>query len=386
LRLTQSKKRPKKLLKSKKGQVRGIDFALALLIFIIAFSQVIIVLSNLLIPSLVQMETYSQEQELNKIYSNVFGTQGLPVDWGTISTNDLTNYRIGLLENSENLDFTKINRLSTGISSYWSIDYIRAKTSLGLVRDFAIEIYSPITITINTVSIAFNTIIVKGTVTEYQTPIEGADVWIFSIDTGNNVATNYTQTHDISGEISFTSTLNVNVAGYYTIVAFAEVAEIYKDYTLVRYEREEAGLDYYPIDFDLSPFVRENSGSISCSADVSFDRTTLSDEADVAVVFPFSGFDVSFYTTNMQQVNNIEGQLYLAENVMIPSDGVAVVVVQEREGTTYRAGYMGVPMFLTEAHGGAFGPVSELSSTTYISTTKTLFIRNMLIKCQMWYW
>jgi hypothetical protein len=380
------KKRPKKFKRNKKGQVRGIDFALALLIFIIAFSQVIIVLSNLLIPSLVQMETYSQEQDLNKIYSNVFGTQGNPVDWGTISTNDLTNFRIGLLDNSENLDFTKINRLSTDISSYWFIEYIRVKTSLSLIRDFAIEIYSPITITINTVNIAFNTITVKGIVTEYQTPIEGADIWVSSIDTNSNVATNFTQTKDVSGDITFTSTLNVNVAGFYTIVAFAEVAEIYQDYTVLRYEREEAGLDYNQIDFDLYPFVKENTASTSSSVDVSFERNLLSDESTATVVFPFTDFDISSYSTSMQQINNLEGQIYLAENVMIPSDGVAVVVVHEREGTTYRAGYMGIPMFLTETHGGSFGPISELSGTTYISTTKTMFIRNMLIKCQMWYW
>jgi hypothetical protein len=74
----------KKFAKNRKGQVRGVDFALAMLIFIIAFSQIIIVLSNLLIPSLVQMDTYSKEQELDTLYSNIFYSQGHPADWGTI--------------------------------------------------------------------------------------------------------------------------------------------------------------------------------------------------------------------------------------------------------------------------------------------------------------
>ena len=99
-----------KLTRNRRGQVRGIDFALAMLIFIIAFSQIIIVLSNLLIPSLVQMETYSQEQELDTIYSNIFYSQGYPTNWGSIGNSYLSDFRAGLLGNQDSLDFTKINR------------------------------------------------------------------------------------------------------------------------------------------------------------------------------------------------------------------------------------------------------------------------------------
>ncbi|MHA1954184.1 MAG: hypothetical protein ACW96U_09600, partial [Candidatus Heimdallarchaeaceae archaeon] len=162
-----------KLTRNRKGQVRGVDFALAMLIFIIAFSQIIIVLSNLLIPSLVQMETYSKEQELDTIYSNIFYSQGYPTNWGSIGNSYLTDFRVGLLGNQESLDFTKINRLSSGIMDFWQIDYIRTKTSFALIQDFALEIYSPITISFNSVHIAFDKMTINGIVTEYQTPIDG---------------------------------------------------------------------------------------------------------------------------------------------------------------------------------------------------------------------
>ena len=100
----------KSILKRKKAQIRGVDFALALLIFVIAFSQVIIVLSNLLIPSLVQMQTYSQEQELNKLYSNIFFSEGTPSNWGTIATSSFSDFKLGTMGASGGLDFTKINR------------------------------------------------------------------------------------------------------------------------------------------------------------------------------------------------------------------------------------------------------------------------------------
>ena len=373
-----------KLTKNRRGQVRGVDFALAMLIFIVAFSQIIIVLSNLLIPSLVQMETYSEEQELDTLFSNIVYSQGYPTNWGTIGNTYLSDFRVGLLDNKGNLDFTKINRLSSGIMDFWKIDYIRSKTSFAVVKDFALEIYSPISITINSVSIVFDEITVNGTVMEYQTLVEDAEVWVFSIDASNNVVSNYTTTKDISGVVSFKSTLDVNVTTYYSIVAFAKVGEIYQDYTAVRMER--AGLDYFESDFVLKPFARENIVSKSSAIDISTYREVLSDEAHAFVLFPYNNFDITHTVTALTQVNNDEGSVYLAEDIPIPADGVAVVVVQEREGTTYRAGLIGIPMFLTEGLGGTYGPISQISGSSFISVTHTIMVRNVLVKCQMWYW
>lgn len=373
-----------KLTKNRRGQVRGVDFALAMLIFIVAFSQIIIVLSNLLIPSLVQMETYSQEQELDTLFSNFVYSQGYPADWGTIGNTYLSDFRIGLLNDQGNLDFSKVNRLTSGIMDFWEIDYIRAKTSFAIVKDFALEIYSPISININSVSLVFDEITVNGTVMEYQTLVEDAEVWVFSIDASNNVVSNYTTTKEISGVVSFKSTLNVNVTTYYSIVAFAQVGEIYQDYTAVRMER--AGLDYFETDFVLHPFARENTASKSSAIDISIYREILSDEAQAFVLFPYNNFDITHTTAALTQENNDEGSVYLAEDIPIPADGLAVVVVQEREGTTYRAGLIGIPMFLTEGLGGTYGPISQMSGSSFISVTHTIMVRNVLVKCQMWYW
>ncbi len=375
-----------KLTRNRRGQVRGVDFALAMLIFIVAFSQIIIVLSNLLIPSLVQMDTYSQEQDLDTLFSNIVYSQGHPADWGTIGNTYLSDFKVGILGDQGSLDFTKINRLSSGIMDFWKVDYIRSKTSFALIKDFALEIYSPISISINSVNIAFDKITVNGMVTEYQTPVDDAEIWVFSIDASNNVATNYTKTKDISGVISFKSTLNVNTTNYYSIVAFAQVGEIYQDYTVLRMEKEVSGLDYFQSDFVLSPFAKENTDLKTSAIDISTFRKPLSDEAQAFVLFPYNDFAITHRTTALAQVSNDEGQIYLAENVPVPSDGLAVVVVQEREGTDYRAGFIGIPMFLTENLGGTYGPISQMPSSSFISVTHTLMVRNVLVKCQMWYW
>ena len=373
------------LKKNKRAQIRGVDFALALLIFVIAFSQVIIVLSNLLIPSMVQLETYSQEQELNKLYSNIFLSTGNPSDWGQIGTSSLVDFRLGLLDYKETLDFTKINRLSSGISDYWYINYIRVKASYALTRDFAIGIYSPISIIIDDWGVAFDDITIYGEVTNHQTPIEGAEVWVFVINGNNEVYTNYTTTKVISDSISFKSTFEVNVTNFYSVVAFAQVGEIYQDYTTLNLESSD-GINYGEADFELTPYVRENTVSLHSSIDVSIPRTILSDEAAVFALFPTKNFDVSYYKLDMLKVGNDEGNVYLSENIPIPSEGLALILVHEREASTHRLGFMGVPMFLSSKNGGIYGPSSNLDTQGYISETHVLFLRSVLVKCQIWYW
>ncbi len=380
------KKRLKALLRNTKAQIRGVDFALALLIFVIAFSQVIIVLSNLLIPSLVQMETYSQEQELNKLYSNIFNSKGNPTNWGTISTDALLDFKLGLMGSNLELDFTKINRLTSDISDYWALNYLDVKVSYGLIRDFAVSIYSPISIEIESFTAAFGTITIEGVVKELLTPIENADIWVLSIDDNNNVATNYTTTQNFSGEIKFQAVINADETDHYTIVAFAQVGEIYQDYTTIRLAKESAGLEYEIVDFDSHPFAYENSVIQTSAIDLNVERDSLSDEATGIVVFPFSDLGVSYFRQSLLATTLNSETIYEGTGIPIPASGLAVLVVHDRADTTYTAGYIGLPMFQDEENGMIFAHSSFADQTSFISQTRTILMRNVLLKCQIWYW
>jgi len=379
------KRKLKRLRRSKIAQIRGVDFALAMLIFILAFSQVVLVLTNLLIPSLVQVETYSHKQDMNKVYHNVFLTEGTPSNWGQIGTASMTDFRLGLLNNQNSLDFTKINRLVSSITSYWSVEYINVKISYGLISDFAIEISSSIRVSIDVYSAAFGNINLYGSVKEFQTNIEDAKIWAFVIDADGTVAINSTTTQNISGSISYHSSFSTTISDYYTIVVFAEVGDIYQDYTVMRIYRG-GGLEYSEIAMDYTPFVRENTDVDYSAVDVSVIRAPLSDVAQAIVVFPFEDSSVSYFKHDLQQIGTAEGEIYFGEQVAMPADGLAVLVVHERENIEYRAGYLGVPMFLRLSDGGIYGPYSELNQQTYISETYTMNLRGLLVKCRIWYW
>jgi len=232
---------------------------------------------------------------------------------------------------------------------------------------------------------AFGNINLYGSVKEFQTNIEDAKIWAFVIDADGTVAINSTTTQNISGSISYHSSFSTTISDYYTIVVFAEVGDIYQDYTVMRIYKG-GGLEYSEIAMDYTPFVRENTDVDYSAVDVSVIRAPLSDVAQAIVVFPFEDSSVSYFKHDLQQIGTAEGEIYFGEQVAMPADGLAVLVVHERENIEYRAGYLGVPMFLRLSDGGIYGPYSELNQQTYISETYTMNLRGLLVKCRIWYW
>ncbi|UJG40628.1 MAG: hypothetical protein K9W45_12435 [Candidatus Heimdallarchaeum aukensis] len=374
----------KKLRRMRKGQVRGIDFALGMLIFIIAFSQVIIVLTHLLVPSIMQMENYSEYQELDKLYGLIYYSKGNPSNWATIGTSSLTDFSLGLSGDDGQLSFSKINRLTSDIADYWKIDYQFVKTSYGLLKDFAISVDSVIKIQLDSFSAGFGSLTVKGKVLEDTVSIENVAITTFALDKENNLFINTTTTKKNTNEATFISTLSVSTSNYYTIVIFANIDEIYETYYVFRIYKPNDSFEYEKVDFNFRPLVLENKEKHSSAIDVRFSSPAITEEAVATVLFSKRDVGKSFYNQTLSQESSLEeGNFYLGTNIPIPTQGLAVVVVQENDGLNYRAGYMGIPMFLTETASSIFGN-EEILSGEYIYSFDLLYVRNRLVKCQIW--
>ena len=368
----------------RKGQVRGIDFALGMLIFIIAFSQVIIVLTHLLVPSIMQMENYSEYQELDKLYGLIYFSKGNPSNWATIGTSSLTDFSLGLSGDDGQLSFSKINRLTSDIADYWKIDYQFVKISYGLLKDFAISVDSVIKIQIDSFSAGFGSLTVKGKVLEDTVSIENVAITTFALDKENNLFINTTTTKKNTNEATFISTLSVSTSNYYTIVIFANIDEIYETYYVFRIYKPNDSFEYEKVDFNFRPLVLENKEKHSSAIDVRFSSPAITEEAVATVLFSKRDVGKSFYNQSLSQESSLEeGNFYLGTNIPIPTQGLAVVVVQENDGLNYRAGYMGIPMFLTETASSIFGN-EEILSGEYIYSFELLYVRNRLVKCQIW--
>ncbi len=372
---------------NKRGQVRGIDFALAMLIFIIAFSQVVIVIFHLLVPSIMQMDTYNNNQEIDKITNLVFNSPGSPNNWATIGTPNLNDFVMGLNEANKELSFSKINRLTPDLIDYWRLDYVSVKVSYGLFKDFAIGIDSPIVLNISSYSIGFGKIVIEGEIYDRASvsPIPNVEVTSFAIDTNNSVSVNVTKTQYKNGTYKFKASLSVADSDYYSIAVFAKLSDIYETYKIFRVHRPSESLDYEVVNFDFRPFAFSNSETKSSSLDVHSPRPTVSSSAEAIVLFSDYDFDKAYYKTTLTATSSAdEGNIYLGEKVPLPSEGLAIVLVQETDGSNYRAGYIGIPMILNMNDNSLFGASNILTEGSYIHSTNLYYVRNRLMMCQMW--
>lgn len=371
---------------NKKAQVRGVDFALAMLIFLVAFSQVILVLTSLMYPTLNQMSTYSEEQDMNKLYQNIFFSPGKPTNWAQIPLNDLANYRLGLHSSSyDGLDFSKINRLVYDISDYWRITYVKAKTSYSLIHDFSIEIKSPLRLEVTDVSISFNTMTIQGVVYHFNTLLEDAKITAFAVNHNYAVSMNYTATQKIDSTTKFISTLTVQSSNTYSIVVFATYGEIYQDYRVLRVEKDPSSLDYHYTSFDFRPFAYESTSTTTTAVDVSFIRGPTSDQATAFVFYPFQENFANYINQSLSKTSTEEGDIYQGEGIPIPSKGLAIVLIHEIDAGTYKAGYIGLPMFLSAREGGIFGP-DDTPSSTYVAMSELISVRGVLVQAKILYW
>jgi len=315
--------------------------------------------------------------------NTIMYTEGTPTNWATMPTSELDTLKLGLYGNSGMLDFSKVNRLHYDLPEYWKIRYQKVKINYGLINDFALGIQSPVEIKIDSYSAAGGQINVQGRIVQSTQNLRGADIWVFVIDASSNVNSNVGETTTVGTINKFDITVTAAMSGYYTIVVMAKVSDIYEDYKVFRLK--QSGLEYILDDLTLQPYVRDDQQDGRTIA-VSQLRTTGTGECKAIVVFPYSSSDVQYYSAELSLTNLAEGNVYYEDDIPIPAEGFAVVVVQERDGINYRAGYMGIPMFLSFNHGEPFGASNLIQQENYLQETQTLLIRNRIVVCNMWYW
>ena len=67
--------------RNKKGQIQGVDFALAMIIFMIMFAEVIVLSLNFLEPKYQNLDNRAFESSANQVSEVFFSSTGYPNDW-----------------------------------------------------------------------------------------------------------------------------------------------------------------------------------------------------------------------------------------------------------------------------------------------------------------
>ncbi|MFV2016771.1 MAG: hypothetical protein ACC656_15170 [Candidatus Heimdallarchaeota archaeon] len=215
------------LFKSRKAQVRGIDFSLAIIIFTLTLGQILILTNTFIDGNRSQIDFEKRAEFVDSLGNQlVFNTgfgQGTE-DWGAISTSTLNsdpNWNLGL-STAGSIDPYKIGRLSNNSISNLEIDYLSAKSGLNLSKNFRLEIIKPINVIITntTDNVARNFITVEGFASKSSLPLSGAQIWAYIVDPSGTVQQN--QTISDSNGLFTVQVDTIHVPGtYYTVGVIA---------------------------------------------------------------------------------------------------------------------------------------------------------------------
>lgn len=374
---------------NRRGQIRGVDFSMSIIIFSLTITQILILTNTFIDGNRTLIDLDQQSEETEAIAVGLLNNNGYgfgTTDWATISTADLTssNWNLGLSSNGK-IDPFKLGRLSNRSLSGWQLSYDDIKHSLNLTQTVQIEILNPIDIQILGVTDdTLSTIIVNGTVTKLNKPLGQVEIWIYAINETQDVAQGYGNT-DVDGyfDIQLPYVTALALINHFTIVAFAKFGESSQDADIQEYTKG-------------SPGIILNHTNISV-----FDSSNRYDGYTVNVTSEFdsnvnSGVLTAFYpgistgTANFSKstlTQNLTTNLWGNDSVMIPQTGMVVFVgMGFLLGGTYQSlSIVKFPVTLDNQHSASITPPINPQATS-TTTLISLVVRQLVLQLQLTTW
>ena len=214
---------------NRKGQIRGIDFAAALLLYMLVLSQIVLLTVSLINNSYQGSVRTEQDNRANAILEQITSSQGNPEDWEGIQTSSLlSDWKFGIREkNSENTDPLKLARLDNRFNSDYKLDYEDIENSLmGLLDDkvFAINTEFPISIAMEDIPVpGERMLLVEGDVTNSGIGLANSSVYVFGV-VRDDIVSNNGMTND-QGEYSISINFP-SIPSWGQIVVFANYGKV----------------------------------------------------------------------------------------------------------------------------------------------------------------
>ncbi len=371
-----------KLLRNKKGQVRGVDFTLATLIFVLVLTQVLLLLGNIIEPNIDQIDSSSNLERATTLISQI-NSPGLPTNWGTLLSLPTA---FGLsLPGSEWLDFSKISRISPSSSDNWLLDYLSISNSLKLENNMriAIEISPVYSVTISTTFSPFGFVAnVTGRVTSGGLGINHSRIWIFAIHSTGQAMTNETKIYTNStGYYSSGLDLPVNnplVNDDYLIAVFCQIGAS-QSYQVAMVSDVLGTLT-------LSPGVSVLQGNTSSGntllveADTSLVAPT---SANATIVYPYSDTSSNHTTTLVLDTSFKTDATHILK---APVNGSAIVFVTQRSATENQYGFCALPVFIDGDIIPIITPGIDIPEIVIQVTSQMRICRQVPLVVRIWIW
>ncbi len=370
-----------RLVRSRRAQVRGIDFSLAIIIFSLTMGQVVL-LTNTFIDGNRSHIDFQERQEFadstatQLVFSPGYG-QGTE-NWGLIPTNALLagNWNLGLTT-SGNIDPFKQSRLSNWSMSDYAINYDTAKTGMNLTKDFQIQINNPINVEITTITdVPVDIINVVGTVTKSSKPLFEAEVWIYVVNSTGGVAQGYGISNS-NGMYSINAT-NLVSDQFYTVVAISRFGLHSEDTAITPYQKgTPASIPTYG---NISLFEQIDAG-YTVNVTTEFDPSV--DSVSIVALYPGSALGTPNNTKGT--MSPLIANQWNASLAVPPTKTVVFVAMGLQGGAFTSLTYVNFPVTLDDEISNTLQP-SKTKSSTSSSHLVSIMTRGLLMDIILTIW
>lgn len=360
-----------RMFRRRRGQIRGIDFAMAMTIFVLVMSQVLILTTTLI-------QTTSQEtrnevfvSEVDASSGAIVSSTGSPANWETIATGSLpSTWSLGLKQSNGNgVSAAKIGRLNPSNTPNFGLTYndILAGINESLPGyAFQLSIEYKINITILNIATVGSNLNISGIVTKDGFGLNASEIWVNGVSTSGVVTA---QTTTLSDGSFSTLLVYGGLPNYAEIVAIARYGRAIEAYDNARY----VGTGTIT---DASMTLQETD---STGAPYQLDITVSGSDTDYDYYVLFGNPSQSSTATSTSDTTT--GGVTTSLN--IPEHGLAVVVAIGRN--VQETGVAGFPVAIDDQHSSTIAPSSIPVDDSVISTQQ-IFSRGIVLELKIKVW
>ncbi|NHJ48055.1 MAG: hypothetical protein FK733_09730 [Asgard group archaeon] len=361
----------RRILRNKKGQIQGVDFALAMVIFMIMFAEIIVLSLSFLEPKYQNLGSRAFESRADQIADAFFLSTGYPNDWEYDYGSEFHSFGLRDISSTE-LDPNKISRINP--LSLYSISYENVKGNLSRETQVGFQF------TITSIFDVDSTLTLSQPLglIDITTSVGDCTIWVFVVAPNSSVIYTQRTLTDGVGDLSvfFPTGSGLLPSGYYTLVVFAQSPGglFAIDYVNVNTDTTA--------DLGLEMLVQEDAANSGQANIQTANDGTLTDlRATMLYPYQFGGELLSNETITIGSPSASENF-----NLRIPSNGTSVTLLSGESVAGYSRIVTVFPSLLDDEFGTAFGYGIVPENKEAIRFEKLVIIRECIFKAVLYVW
>jgi hypothetical protein len=357
--------------RNKKGQIQGVDFALAMVIFMIMFAEIIVLTLTFIEPKYANLDVRAFESRAEQVEDVFFSSTGYPNDWEYDYGTQFHSFGLRKISSIE-LDANKLSRVNP--ESLYSLSYENLKANISREIDigFQLSITSLFDISCSMVlSQPMGSI-------DIETSIGDCIIWVFVVaPNGTIIYTQKTQT-DSLGDLAlpFTTGAGLLPSGVYTSVVFAKSPSgLYA----IDYTEEMVGSD---TNLGLKLLVQEeqnSNGLVTIQTTNDGSLTSL----QATVLYPYKTGEELMGNETFTIASPGASENF---NLRIPTNGTCVTLLTGISATSFSRKTYIFPALLDDDFGTIFGYGIVPENKESIRFERLVVIRECIFKAVLYIW